>query len=133
MSSLKIETTDNRLNYFPKERIEGEVSWNLIKNPSAIEVRLFWYTAGKGTGDVKIIDAIRFSNPSRNETRSFSFTLPSLPYSFSGKLISLIWAIELIAEPENTSARFDFFMSSTGEEVTLERKTIFSESTQQSF
>jgi hypothetical protein len=41
-----------------------------------------------------------------NDERTFSLTLPREPFSFSGKLISLVWALELIVEPARTwSAR----------------------------
>ena len=62
-------------------------------------MRLFWYTRGKGTEDVGLVDTVAFPNPQTTDQRTFRFALPEAPYSFSGKLISIIWAIELILEP----------------------------------
>jgi hypothetical protein len=45
--------------------------------------------------------------------------LPLAPYSFSGKLISLIWGLELVLEPSQETARFEFTLSPTGEEIML--------------
>ena len=46
-------------------------------------------------------------------------TLPAGPYSFSGRLISLIWALELVAEPGNHVARVEITLGPDGQEVVL--------------
>ncbi len=133
MNSLKIETAGNKLMYLPGDRINGEVSWSLFQGATEVELRLFWYTAGKGTVDTNTVDVITFSSPLKDERRDFSFTLPKIPYSFSGKLISLIWALELIAKPFNASFKLDISMGPERREIILERKTILSETAGQSF
>lgn len=54
------------------------------------------------------------------ETRAFRFQLPEAPYSFSGKLISLAWALELIAYPSKEVVRREIVLAPGGSEVRLE-------------
>ena len=51
---LTINTTDSGRWFKPGETIEGEVSWHLDDDAGAIEIRLFWYTDGKGSQDVEV-------------------------------------------------------------------------------
>jgi hypothetical protein len=84
-----------------------------------LELRLFWYTKGKGDRDVQIVDSRAWANPALQERRDFRFTLPRAPYSFSGKLISLIWALELVEPRTGEEARVEFVMAPTGREILL--------------
>jgi hypothetical protein len=52
--------------------------------------------------------------------RSFSFRLPDGPYSFSGSLITLTWALELVALPNRTTERLDLVVAPTPVEVRLQ-------------
>jgi hypothetical protein len=118
---MKIGTRDNRTEFRPGEEILGAAGWQLAQSPKSVEVRLFWYTRGKGTEDVEVVETVRFDNPQREEARPFRFTVPAEPYSFSGKLISLIWALELVALPGKESARLDLTISPTGKEILLNK------------
>lgn len=119
MSMLRIETRDHQTQFHPGEEIVGTASWLLDQPPEAVELRLFWYTRGKGTDEVNIVETVRFDHPAQEERRPFRVTLPQSPYSFSGKLISLIWALELVALPSEDAERLDITLSPTGEEVVL--------------
>jgi len=119
MAELGIATADNRATFSPGEQVQGTCGWWLDRAPSAIEMRLFWYTEGKGTKDVDVVDTIRFESPAAQNRREFSFTLPSGPYSFSGKLISLIWALELVVQPSGEAKRVQLTVSPSGEEIVL--------------
>ena len=90
-----------------------------MNGASSAEVRLFWYTRGKGTEDVELVDTVAFPNPQTTDQRTFRFALPEAPYSFSGKLISIIWAIELIVEPGRSVERREIVMSPSGREVVV--------------
>jgi hypothetical protein len=89
----------SRTEYRPREVVRGTASWRLDRAPSDIEVRLFWFTRGKGTADASVIDKVRFHQPLAQDRQAFEIRLPDAPYSFSGKLISLIWAVEIVADP----------------------------------
>ncbi len=119
MSTLRIDVSGGPRGYRPGETIGGRVTWQVDEAPQSAELRLFWYTSGKGTQDVENIDTVVFETPRMNDDRTFSLTLPRQPYSFSGKLISLVWALELIVEPGSNVERQEFVMSASGEEVVL--------------
>ena len=104
----------------PGDELAGTVQWQLEHPPSSVELRLFWFTRGKGTEDVGIVQRTRFERPGSAETRAFRFQLPDAPLSFSGQLISLIWALELVAEPGKASARVEFRLAHGGREIVLE-------------
>ena len=101
------------------ETVAGVAGGRLEKPPSSVELRLFWYTRGKGTEDAGVVSRTRFDAPQREEGRKFSFTLPAEPWSFSGQLISLIWALEVVAEPGGHAARVELVMSPSGQEILL--------------
>jgi hypothetical protein len=46
--------------------------------------------------------------------------LPETPYSFSGRLISLLWALELVAPPSKTVGRQELVVAPGGQEVRLD-------------
>jgi hypothetical protein len=119
MSTLRIDISGGQRGYKPGETVSGRVTWQVDQPPQSAELRLFWYTSGKGTQDVENVDAVAFQTPQMNDDRTFSLTLPRQPFSFSGKLISLVWALELIVEPGSNVARQEFAMSALGKEVVL--------------
>jgi hypothetical protein len=106
MSELKIATRDNRTVFRPGEEIAGAAGWKLERAPQSISVNLLWRTEGKGDSDSAIV-------------RSVSFEAPEAPVSFSGKLISLIWSLELVVLPGDESARIDLVLSPVGQEILL--------------
>lgn len=120
-SELKILLRDERRSFRPGETVEGVAGWRLDKPPTSVELRLFWFTRGKGTEDVAVLNRHRFDAPQLEEGRRFSFVLPAEPYSFSGQLISLIWALELVVEPGERSTRVELVMSPTTEEILLHK------------
>jgi len=119
MSTLRIDISGSQRSFKPGERMEGRVTWQVDQPPQSAELRLFWYTSGKGTQDVGNVDSVVFQTPQANDDRTFSMTLPREPYSFSGKLISLVWALELIVEPGSNVERREFVMSASGAEVVI--------------
>jgi hypothetical protein len=120
MNNLHIELTGDRRQYAPGAEITGQVAWELATAPAALELRLFWFTRGKGTTDTEIVQTVRFDYPRPADRREFRVRLPAAPFSFSGKLISLLWALELVALPSNAATRTEFTISPTGEEILLE-------------
>ncbi len=114
-----IDLTLNAESYRPGEELSGYASWLFEKVPKKLDIRLFWYTQGKGTEDALIVKSIPVDPLSRQGSQEFRFPLPKAPYSFSGRLISLIWAVEIIAEPSWESARKELLLSPSGEEIIL--------------
>jgi hypothetical protein len=119
MSDLKIDLAGERTAFKPGEPLSGRASWRVDFQPTSAELRLFWYTSGKGTQDVGVVTTMTFDSPRMQDQRDFTLPLPREPYSFSGTLISLTWAIELIVEPGGHVDRCEIVLSGTGEEVVL--------------
>jgi hypothetical protein len=120
MQELSIDLTEQKTEFRPAEEIHGTIRWNLQDNPESIEVSLFWRTEGKGAQDVGVIETKKFDNPGSLAQKEFKFKIPPQPYSFAGKLISIIWAIEAAAYPTEETTRQQITVSSTGQEVLLQ-------------
>jgi hypothetical protein len=119
MSELRIELAGGRTAFTPGELLSGRVSWRVPESPASVELRLFWYTSGKGTQDVGVVDTSSFASPRADDGRDFTLPLPREPYSFSGKLISIVWALELIVEPGGHVERREFVLAPWGREVVV--------------
>ena len=97
----------------------GKAVWRLAEPADAVELRLFWHTSGKGTEDVEIIDSLRTEAHGAAGERAFSCPLPLEPYSFSGSLITLSWALELVGLPDGQTERVELVVAPTPVEVRL--------------
>jgi hypothetical protein len=117
---MQIDLDEERRWFRPGENVSGRVSWELDEPCESVEVRLFWHTSGKGTEDVEIVDSLIFDEGGAHGDRAFSLALPLGPYSFSGTLITLTWALELIALPAGDVERVEFVVAPTPVEVRLE-------------
>lgn len=119
MSTLALELEDGRTKYRPGDVVRFLARWDLDQSPPFMEARLFWHTAGRGRRDFRLIDTVVFERPPRKDEQRGEFTLPDSPYSFSGKLISLRWTIELVVEGSDAFQRVDLTVSPTGEAIRL--------------
>ncbi len=107
--------------YEPGSEVRGRVEWQAEagERPKAVLISLLWHTEGKGTEDVEILEQIEVEHPPVIGDRDFTFRLPDFPWSFSGTLLSLIWAVEASLEPGSTVERVDLISAPGGEEVRL--------------
>lgn len=119
MDWIQVDTAEGRLSFVPGDTVEGVASWHLDSPPESVELRLVWYTEGKGDQDLQIVQTVSFAQPGADDRRAFRVTLPAGPYSFSGKLISLAWALEVVAEPGSRAGRAALVVSPTGREILL--------------
>jgi len=110
-SDLHLETTDNRTDFAPGDEVTGIASWALDEAPGRVELRLFWTTRGKGTTDTMISDTISFAQPGTRDAKPFTLTLPPGPHSYSGTLVSVVWAIELVVLPGQEVQRLELTSS----------------------
>jgi hypothetical protein len=116
---LGLFTPQNRTAYAPGETLEISALWALPEKPASLEARLFWFTRGKGTEDVGVVNTEAMPNPEAAGEHTLRFVLPDNPWSFSGKLVSLIWAVELVAQPGGKSVRCEFTVAPGGKEIQL--------------
>ena len=107
----------NQTAYRPGATVHGTVRWFLLDPPASVELRLFWFTRGKGTEDVKVVETTSFDSPAAEASLPFQVRLPAEPYSYAGRLIAIIWAIEVVAKPGGETARIEITVSPTGQEV----------------
>lgn len=122
MIRLDIAVRDLKFSYAPGETIAGFVSWELDFVPTSADLRLFWYTEGKGTQDLLVVASQAFANPEQQDRREFQLTVPiEGPLSFSGTFITLAWALELILEPSTQAQRLEILVSNDGREIRLQR------------
>jgi hypothetical protein len=117
--NMRLGLRDNRSTFQPGEMLDGAVLWEGTEKPTLAEVRLLWFTRGKGTEDGDVVETVKFDNPQPGDTRQFTIRLPAAPYSFNGKLIALTWAVELFIEPGDHFQRVTFTMGPGGNEVRL--------------
>lgn len=118
---IQLSFRNGQLQFRPGDWLEGHTSWNLSTPPQSIEVRLLWFTQGKGNRDMHIVEKVAVQTNSAMGDAPFRFRLPEAPYSFSGTLVSLAWAVETVAFPSQKSAHIEFVLSSTGQEILLPR------------
>ena len=120
MSELNLRLTETGGTFEPGEDVHGTASWLLLEAPEELEVRLFWYTEGKGDMDVGIAHSKRLRSTEIQGSEEFKLTLPDGPLSFSGRLITLHWAVELVALPSEETFRQPIVVSHTGREILID-------------
>jgi hypothetical protein len=119
VSELKVEMEGGRLAFRPGEEARGTAHWSLEAPPRSVELRLFWRTEGKGTQDIGVAETVSWNGVALEDRRDVRIRVPDAPYSFSGKLISLVWAFEVVAEPGGLAGRTDIVISPTEKELLL--------------
>jgi len=120
MNTLSIALQDNQTGFRPGETVQGTVNWSFADRvPGAVELRLFWFTHGRGTQDVSVVENLRFDRPRAKEARPFRLRLPYAPYSFSGELVSLTWALELVSDWPEAFNRVEIVLSPSAAEIEL--------------
>lgn len=118
MNGIRIRL--ERTSFEPGDSVDVKVEWDAgTEAPEEVLISLLWSTAGKGTEDIEVVEQVKVEHPSRYGERETSFRLPAFPWSFSGKLISLVWAIEASVEPKGGVERTDIVSAPGGEEVRL--------------
>ena len=124
MSRLQVDTVGDQTEFEPGAEIDVYLEWELDTSPDVIELRTVWNTSGKGDTDVGVVATQRFDLPSPQESRQTTITLPIGPYSFSGKLISLMWGLELVALPGCESTRREITIAPGGREVAIMARSL---------
>ena len=97
--SISIQLDQTSSEFQPGTIISGKVIWSAAAATNKVELRLFWFTEGRGTQDIELIEERSWDAQGQTE-QAFEFTLPTEPYSFSGRLISLQWALEAVDTAE---------------------------------
>jgi hypothetical protein len=99
----------------PGETLRGRVRLDDGQPSPGLELHLLWMTRGRGTEQVEVV-AVRDLHD-----LDFSFDLPPGPPSFSGSLVGVVWAVELVDGDGESLALREFILSPTGRELRLGR------------
>lgn len=110
---------DGRSAFSPGEDITGTIRWSAEQAPAWLELRLFWYTEGKGTQDIGVARSERFSDPGPQGERPFRMRAPAHPQSCSGRLVSVRWALELVSADDQPVVKVDLVIAPGAREITL--------------
>ncbi|MBI2425433.1 MAG: hypothetical protein HYV27_21585 [Candidatus Hydrogenedentes bacterium] len=116
---LYIRTGNDQTGFAPGDTVRGVYGWDCAQAPGRAMLTLLWRTEGRGTSDMGIVSGIEAQHPSAIYEAPFELTLPNGPYSFSGKLITLHWAIELLLDNGEDLHRLDVLVSPWETEVRL--------------
>ena|ERR1700722_18982143 len=103
----------------PGQTVPVTAKWNLKTPLDAVELRVVWNTAGPNDVDLQIAESVRIKSPNPTDSRQITLAMPRQPYSFSGKLISIVWALELVAIPSLESTRTEITIGPGGRAVRL--------------
>ena len=96
MADIGIEVDGNRLSYRPGERLSGRVTWT---SSASARLELLWTTRGRGDADTQVIASLSWTGDAASpQSQPFALDLPAAPWSFSGKLVTLIWRLRLVLE-----------------------------------
>jgi len=116
---VEIHVAGGRDAFAPGETLRGTLQWLSEVPPQTLELRLLWYTEGRGDRDVGVARRLRIETPSAVGSSPFEFELPSGPYSCSGRLVSIRWALEAVTRPGGETARTELVVAPAGREVEL--------------
>ncbi len=111
-----IHLKTGRTVYRPGDSVAGSLRWELGEARKRLALRLFWYTAGIGTVDVGVVDEWVLETPDLQGEQVFSLRVPeAVPVSMASKLVAVLWALELVAEPGGALERIELTVAPRGE------------------
>lgn len=116
---MQLELAKN--SFRPGEKIRGKLVWSLLATSIACEIRLIWFTEGKGTRDHCVVQVKPVELTKGDGSYNFTLTAPNWPHSFSGQFISLQWSIEVVQLPGEQAAQANLTISPEGSEIILPR------------
>ncbi len=118
--TIEIILDGNKKQFRPFDVIEGKIIYNLVKPCATIQVDLAWTTIGKGTTDSCAVDSTGVSTMGKiSGDGRFRLAVPAGPYSFSGKLVSIVWLVSCGAESDLDIAETEITISPSGKELVI--------------
>lgn len=91
-----------RASFQPGERISVGVGWDTQEPLTLLHLETVWKTSGKGTEDVGVVSRLVIDDPQPAERRVVQIRLPQEPWSYSGRLLSIQWFLQLTAFPSES-------------------------------
>jgi len=119
MDKISIKLKDGKISYHPGEKISGELEWDLTQEVQDIAINIFWYSEGMGEQDSEISETEIIKSPIKSDKQSFEMELPMAPYTYSGNITSLKWAIEATTLEDKVKDIKEFSMTPGNKEIVL--------------
>ncbi len=119
MGELRIELEGGRTWARPGSEVSGRVHWEIPEPLGELEIRLLWYTEGRGSRDVGVVERRVFETSAASGEVAFRLPVPEGPYSFQGRLVTLRWAVEAEALPGGPVAQESLVVAPTPVPVDL--------------
>lgn len=120
---ISLDKSESQTAYLPGDEVKGRVSGSSGPSDKAekFTVNLMWQTRGKGTVDTKVVASADFTAAGIADGGRFSFRIPDDgPYSLAGRLLSIMWQVELRASKrKEVLASASFIVSPTGQEIAI--------------
>ena len=104
----------------PGDRITVQVDWDHVARSTAIDVRLCWLLATPAQQRVIVNARESEPYPFTRGSRAFTFTLPQTPCTIHGRLMRILWLVEVVLLPTRHCVRLGFVVSPDGEAVVLQ-------------
>jgi hypothetical protein len=105
-----ITITLQRKDLRPHETVAGRVEWRLDKEPRELELRLCWFTRGRGTEEAETIATLPLGDRAEGAS-DFAFELPGAPWSIEGRLVGIGWGLEVVARKQGGLALEEFVVA----------------------
>ncbi|MFO1489794.1 MAG: hypothetical protein U1F77_07720 [Kiritimatiellia bacterium] len=115
MNIAHIELENGRTAFRPGETIRGFAAWRIDRSLRRVVLHLSWRTEGVGTRNTDLAGQIVVDDPPSTGKHDFEITAPPMPHSYSGRLLSILWTLDLFTEPDTESHSVDLVISPTGE------------------
>lgn len=119
MSELEIQFENGKAEFLPGGTIRGCAKWQLESDVNYLQLSLYWRTDGRAEKYFEICESMKFEFPGPSGQRDFEIEVPSGPYSFKGRLFSIIWTVELSTPDGKLLAEKNIAVSSDGKPVTV--------------
>lgn len=116
---LMLQLNQDPASLVPGQVIDGVAGWRLDEAKRPV-LRLMWYTSGRGTQSMVIVEQLDLPDERPACRGAFRFTVPEFPYSFKGSLITVHWAIEMLVNGGQQAERVNLVVSPWVEQVRLE-------------
>ncbi len=119
MNQQPLRISGLEAHYRPGSTVRGTVAWSLSKAPKSLAANLFWRTEGRGDSDLKVVATQEFPDAGPMGSKGFELKIPEGPFSFSGRLISLVWGIEVVVNNGKDSASGFFLVTPDEKEISI--------------
>jgi hypothetical protein len=109
-----ISIEPNTRQFEPGATITARVQWSDLRDNDRLVVRLFWFTTGKGDRDIEIVSEVPLQATGTSGQEVVKLTAPAWPFSYSGKMVSIQWAIEVVRLPGEDAQTVELVIAPDG-------------------